>query len=440
MIEKYIQCDFAIQATLDTVSKVAAWVPEVYVPDDLAAFIEQLKPDPRFAYVHALAMTAGDKYGPNLNGDIFSEEELTGLQTQAEADKNTSQLRGICVPRYKTFETARFFRRHDNRPSSPFYGDIPIAAWNAPMRRVELIIRIAKQDIPDLGMTSGSDIIIKLDKRGYLTVSMGTRILYERCTICGNENEFVTDRCVHLRNLMNSIMPDGRQVAAENFGVRLFDLSDVDIPADELAYSLRKVASVGPTPIQNLARDPISNVPPSTWGNKLSEIEKQIPLGPTLSETTIYQPEGTAVPATDLPPKDISLLAKMAGHDLDVVLATTTLAGVVLSPSELFQVTCECQPEAKTSEVFPGPGPINLDKFSPFVYDVLSATVRARSGFTAPTHAAEWDLAEIAEQSGRSLLRLLPLPRGSASADHFREDRTSGVPSAGTSRGQPGPV
>lgn len=400
MIEKYIQHTFEIRATLDTPFKVAAWVPEVYVPDDLAEYIQNLRPDPRFAYVHAIAMTAGDKYGPNLNGDIFSEEELTGMQAPEEAAKNTGAFRDVSVPRFKTFEQARFYRHHDNRPSSPFYGDLPIVSWNAPMHRVELIIRIAKQDIPELGMTGAPDIVIKLDKRGFITVSMGTRIAYERCTICGSQNEFVADRCSHLRNQMNEILPDGRQVAAENFGVRFFDLSDVIIPADVNARSLMKVASVDPTRVQNVARDasvPVDN----SWTGKVSEIEKQIPIGATLSETTIYQPPGTANPPTDMTATDQTLLSKMAeaGVDLDTALATLTLAGVVLSPNELFLLTCECQPEAKTAEVFPVPTRIDLDRFSPFVYDACRAKISARSGFVAPHHAAEWDLAEIAERS-----------------------------------------
>ena len=43
---------------------------------EIQRFWDALKPNQRASYVHVIGMTAGEFYGPNRNGDWFSEENL----------------------------------------------------------------------------------------------------------------------------------------------------------------------------------------------------------------------------------------------------------------------------------------------------------------------------------------------------------------------------
>ncbi len=381
-------------------TKIAIGQFDTHVPPDIERYCAELKPDPRFGYVHMIAMSDGDFYGSNLNGDVFTSDQLTGLQGPEEAAKNTGRLAGICVPRYKTFETAKFFKNHANSDRDPAYGDIGCAGWNTPMRRVELIIRIAREPIPELGLNCDPNIMKKFEQRGYLTGSMGTRISHEKCRYCGAENEFIHQRCDHLKNHMNEVMPDGRQVTAENYGCRFFDYSDVGVPADPVAFSLSKVASHTLDAVRRVnhaedTRDHLSH----NWAQKRSEIEKQIPL---VSRGTAGDvPYETPVAKIDLVPEYTPDELKAASVDgLPALLGTAALMGIVLSPHELIHATLAVEPSKAASwngdiQGFPG---VPLDKFSPSAYTVLRSKMAARSGYVAPCLATGWEPAKIAAE------------------------------------------
>lgn len=401
-ITKYISADFEVGESFDSPIKTANYQPECYVPPDMEAAIQGLQPDGKFAYVHLLAMTDGDHYGPNLNGDIFPADGLTEKQSEMEAMKNPGDMAGVQVPRYKTFEQAKFFRHHDNSPSSPFYGDVVHASWNDVMKRVELLCRIARQAIPELGMEGAPDIVMRLDSRGYITVSMGCKITVEKCSYCGHEHPFVSQRCDHLKNQMGQIMPNGVKVAAINYGMRFFDISDVSVPADPVAYSLMKVASIEQYILKeaNVAFDDKGDRP--AWMRKRAEIYKEIPASQSIMDNNPYDPDCDCKHDVRDMAEDAMKKAMAAAHgDIEAVLATTAASGVVLSPYELAYFTQLSEGSAKVaSNQFNGFERVSLDKFSTPVYDALSEAIGDRSGFVAGCPAAMWEQGKIAAKGG----------------------------------------
>jgi len=76
-------------------------------------------------------------------------------------------------------------------------------------------------------------------------VSHNCTVPEDFCSICNNAAKSRKDYCVHLKQAMNAIFEDGRQVYAINKQPTFFDLSKVNRGADRIAYSLRKVASDG---------------------------------------------------------------------------------------------------------------------------------------------------------------------------------------------------
>jgi len=401
MIEKIISAGWNIQSIFDSPTKFAAYEPETHVPPEIEEFARNLQPDPRFNYIHTIAMSDGGRYGSNLNGDIFRADELKAAQTQREADKNPGDMQGIPVPRFKTFEMAKFYRHHANSPIDPHYGDLPLSVWNEPMRRVELIIRVFREPIPELNGSAAPDIIVKLDQRGYITVSMGCRIHHEQCMYCGNENEYVSQRCDCLRNHMNEIMPDGRLVAADNFEPRFFDLSDVSIPADPIAFSLNKVASLWVpqrAKVANMARDIEIK---AAWSRKLSEMDKQVPGG--IGTMSSVPPEGAStaerLPSNkEMKTNELKQALALAG-DLETLVSTATMMGIVLSPRELAELTTLAEPEkvGSAEENFTGLRNLSLDNFSVFLYDFLKTKFADRSGYRGPCPMKGWEPTKIAE-------------------------------------------
>lgn len=393
MIEKRIECGFRLNWALtpNGVEKFASLNTEIYVPEEIEKFIRTLVPDARFTYMHVIAMSDGDSYGPNMNGDVFSWDELVGLQDEDEAEKNPGDMKGVRIPRYKTFEQAKFFKHHANSAYDDAYGDVVCAAKNDPMRRIELIIRVAKHDIPELNFKGFPEVCEQLDRGDVIPVSMGTRIAYEKCSYCGAENEAVWQRCPHLANMMNEIMPNGIRVCALNFKPRFFDISKVTIPADPIAFSLAKVASrLVSTPRTNSARDVRDGV--SLWRVKWSEITKEIPS----DAVEKVDPESAGIEFSDIEPGhvesldgDVDKAAQLCG-DLNTVLSQATRLGIVLSPIEFAKTAHLCGVECL--EDLPVLDVSGL--FSQKIAGTLYSSLAARSAYYAVPFRGAW-LAEL---------------------------------------------
>ena len=179
-------------------------------------FSNSVRSKPGSTYILVLAMGASEYYGPNRNGDAFKEEELR--------------------KHYKTFETnANVFKSHVNKDPAKRIGHVTRAFYNDEMHRVELILELLDSKCPE--------IVSKIRDNQDVAVSMGCRIKYDVCTICGNKAPTRADYCKHLKYEMNDIYPDGRIVAAENPAPNFFDISVVWRPADKTGYMLKKVAN-----------------------------------------------------------------------------------------------------------------------------------------------------------------------------------------------------
>lgn len=114
--------------------------------EDIASFLESFKPNPGFTYLHVIAMGAGEYYGCNVNGDYFPEKDL--------------------IARHHTFvEQAKVFKEHDNKPTSPSFGNVVFSWYNPKMHRVELILALDK--------IKGEEFIRRQDAGEQLEVSMG---------------------------------------------------------------------------------------------------------------------------------------------------------------------------------------------------------------------------------------------------------------------------
>lgn len=252
-LEKILELDehFSGSRGLEPTLRVIDFNSDVKTASEAEDWSRSIQPTPGKTYILVLAMGASEYYGPNRNGDAFRESEL--------------------IKTYKTFETgAHVFKSHVNKDPSKSYGRVVKAFYNRPMHRVELVLEIDNAKAPD--------IVDKVNSGQSVAVSMGCKIKYDVCSICGNKAPTRAQYCSHLRNELNNIYPDGRIVCADNPNPNFFDISIVWRPADKTGYMLKKVAGardVGPSSAW-LAEKHAARVIIAKYLNKAAEIEKLV--------------------------------------------------------------------------------------------------------------------------------------------------------------------
>jgi len=202
------------------------------------------KPDSGKIAVLVNAMGASEYWGQNVNGDIFPEAALIhdcrNHKEQAHPyDDHTGKI--IPVYGYWTFLNAFPFVHHRNKDPSRAFGHVALAVWNPRMHRVELIVIIDKA----LAMQHGAqDVVDRILAGEFPDVSMGCRVPYDVCTICGNRSKTRNDYCTCIKEIgMGRILDDGRRIGVINCHPRFFDISFVFIGADKTAKVMCKLAS-----------------------------------------------------------------------------------------------------------------------------------------------------------------------------------------------------
>jgi hypothetical protein len=200
---------------------------------EILSYKQQLEPEPGKTYVHILALGAGDYYGANLNNDHFAWQGLQHDHTKTPHP----YLHG-----YKTFLNAHAFAHHVNKDPEKAYGDVLISVLNNKMRRVELIVGI---DDEKCSRNGGQRTLDKIKDGQYPSTSMGCRVPFDVCSICGHRAKYRREYCDHMRTDAGKIMADGRKVFVYNPFPRFFDISFVFIGADRTSFVLEKVANYG---------------------------------------------------------------------------------------------------------------------------------------------------------------------------------------------------
>lgn len=207
-----------------------------HTADEIRSYIRTITAADRKKYCYVLvnALGAGEYFGSNINADYFPWNALC----------HEGEDYG-----YKTFLKAHAFAHHVNKDPAKSFGVPVLSVLNHRMKRVELIIRLDREKARELGQDG---IIKRIDDGEFPDVSMGCKVPYDVCSICGNRSKTRNDYCVHmnpppeLRHIYgpNKILPDGRKIYVINLHPRFFDISFVFIGADKTAKVMAKLASV----------------------------------------------------------------------------------------------------------------------------------------------------------------------------------------------------
>jgi hypothetical protein len=166
--------------------------------------------DPDYFYMWIRIISSGEFYGPNKNGDYFSTEEL--------------------LKSYETFNDAHVFKNHENKKIEKAIGRIFSVRWNPIMKCVEIFKGVDRKLAPE---------IVRGFMKGFLTdVSMGCKVPYTVCSICGNKARRQSEFCNHVKNYRMQYLGNGERVFEINYEPKFHDSSVVLNGAERVAKAL----------------------------------------------------------------------------------------------------------------------------------------------------------------------------------------------------------
>jgi hypothetical protein len=342
------------------------------------------------------ALSAGEYFGSNINGDFFPEAALIHSPNDWRGIPQVDKIRAKGWPYgYPTFYNSHPYAHHRNKDSSKAFGEVEVAAWNPSMKRVELVVRIDEEKCARFGAQGIWD---KIKSGGYPDVSMGCRVPYDTCSICLDWDAYkkaiatfdpkrhktpgdaalevhrrrpirglsITrkDYCSHARDQMNKILPDGRKVWVFNDYPNFFDISFVFIGADRTGKTMLKIADGGKiywmgsakvAEIEGYEEESVGTEKTAAVADGLGEgaslqddVLKIAFMGKAakekdaeiVKEVVPSQFAGKAVPILtdreDDLPNDV--LDSMATRPLEEGLATAGSLGIVLNPREFQRI------------------------------------------------------------------------------------------------------
>ena len=148
---------------------------------EITNFLANMPRDENLYYVVINALGSYEGWGPNRNGDAFPESGLNHVSLRT--DMGTPNDYG-----YKTFEYyAKLYKHHVNKDPKKSFGDVLFSSWNPRIKRVELVVGIYRD--------KGASIIDAIENQNTVSVSMGCKVRYDRCSICGNKAQIGRASC-----------------------------------------------------------------------------------------------------------------------------------------------------------------------------------------------------------------------------------------------------
>ena len=205
-------------------------------------FYDKFERKPKHSYIHLISVAAGDFYGPNSRADFYNGDSYKHVFPHPEDNKKTFVILDGGIKKYhNTFDehgkcyTEHFNRRHMAEPQ----GYIVASAYNEPMKRGELIIGVETD--------KWADDIERLSNGTPMKFSIGMAAPHDICSICGREAHTENEHCEHYKKMPGAVLEDGNVVYVISDKGIYHDISRVKVPAERIAFSLKKIANANDT-------------------------------------------------------------------------------------------------------------------------------------------------------------------------------------------------
>lgn len=154
---------------------------------DVAAFIKNLRPSPKYTYVLTNAMGYSEYFGPNSNADWYGlnrhMDDFNGLLHHPPdwgQDYEIDRARGKFWPHgFPSFYGATAYAHHKNSdPEKYGFGEIIYVATNDKMKRIELVKKIDNAQIQAKGR---GNILDRIRHGERVDTSMGAKVPFDLC-------------------------------------------------------------------------------------------------------------------------------------------------------------------------------------------------------------------------------------------------------------------
>lgn len=277
---------------------------------ELQDFISNLKAENNRLYALINALSAGEYYGSNLNGDYFNEEDL-------KKSHNTFMDHG------------HLYYHHKNKDKTKSAGKVIFSHYNPKMKRVELIVSIfADKD-------EAKALISKINSGEEIFTSMGCSVPFDECSICGNKAKSRPNYCDHLKYQMGQILVDGRKVFAKNPNPKFFDISVVTIPADPTSSFLAILKNLAHSDTNSSeSLDKVAEISYIKLASKSAELKKEI------SDVNMETLTGDPNVLLNIAKGKLSqeTIQKLASFNIDEVLATMAALRIMPTKSDFQKI------------------------------------------------------------------------------------------------------
>lgn len=194
---------------------------------------------PGTAYIHLISVAAGETYGPNSRADYYNGDPFTVNIPHPEKDAPAAIDLDGGISKYHddTFmKEGAVYRNHKNKHDGvKSCGTVEMACYNKPMKRGELIIGVPED--------KWSTELTRLEKGDPLKFSIGADTPYDICTYCGHKARTESGHCDHYKHQRGQMAEDGTEIAVITDKAVYHDISLVPVPAERIAFSIRRVAS-----------------------------------------------------------------------------------------------------------------------------------------------------------------------------------------------------
>lgn len=289
--------------------------------------IKQIKPMDKKAYLHVITTGGYETYSSNRNNDGFNQDYMI---LRPPMPKNAScvqiQLDGGLKKYHDTYlKNAAVYQEHqvaDDKKS----GIIKAAKYNQNMHRGQLLIEV-DTDLWQQRLNkraSGQDIYL----------SIGSSVPFDICSACGNKAHTLKQHCDHITKQAGWLLNDGTKVCMLNDAPKFYDISGVNVPADQMAFALRKIASganasqaIAQAHSQVMTRPSMGSSKAAHILSKLAKMQKQLLC--KVDDDAIFEDDQQAV-------KDF--MKAVENYDADQVVDQCNRKAILLSPKMLFKL------------------------------------------------------------------------------------------------------
>lgn len=290
--------------------------------------LRDLKPREGKAYLHVITTGGMQTYGANRNADGWPErahDYYPPLMKNASCIHLDGGLQKYHDVTYMRPGKAAVYQQHDVSDDKKC-GIIKAAKYNKDMHRGQLIIEVDTDKWAS-----------RLDKKAKgqdIYLSVGAAMDHDYCSACGHKAKTFDQHCEHIKKKAGWMMQDGTKVCMINDSPHFYDISGVDVPADQIAFVLKKVASGAK--VQDAVQDAYLNcmtrpaMPFSKAAailDKLAKMEKQIVC--KVQDDPIFQDEEKAKK---------EFLSSVENHNADEVIDQCHRKAILLSPDMLFKL------------------------------------------------------------------------------------------------------